>query len=88
MGLDTVELVMSVENQFNIEIPDNEAENIATVQQLIDYTFEKIKQESQEKILSKTEVKHLICEMISDITGIPLIKITSQHSFVNDLGMN
>ena len=36
-SLDTVELVMALEEEFNIEIPDEEAEKITTVQQAIDY---------------------------------------------------
>jgi acyl carrier protein len=36
-SLDTVELVMALEEEFNCEIPDNEAEKITTVQQAIDY---------------------------------------------------
>jgi len=36
-SLDTVELVMALEEEFNCEIPDEEAEKISTVQQAIDY---------------------------------------------------
>ena len=36
-SLDTVELVMALEEEFNTEIPDEEAEKITTVQQAIDY---------------------------------------------------
>ena len=36
-SLDTVELVMSLEEEFDIEISDEEAENISTVQSAIDY---------------------------------------------------
>ena len=36
-SLDTVELVMALEEEFECEIPDEEAENIATVQQAVDY---------------------------------------------------
>ncbi|AXP59549.1 TPA: acyl carrier protein [Haemophilus influenzae] len=36
-SLDTVELVMALEEEFNIEIPDEEAEKITTVQSAIDY---------------------------------------------------
>ena len=34
---DTVELVMALEEEFETEIPDEEAEKIATVQQAIDF---------------------------------------------------
>jgi acyl carrier protein len=36
-SLDTVELVMALEEEFKTEIPDEEAEKITTVQQAIDY---------------------------------------------------
>ena len=36
-SLDTVELVMALEEEFDTEIPDDEAEKITTVQAAIDY---------------------------------------------------
>ena len=36
-SLDTVELVMAFEEEFSIEIPDEDAEKITTVQNAIDY---------------------------------------------------
>jgi len=36
-SLDIVELVMAMEENFNLEIPDDEAENIQTVQDAISY---------------------------------------------------
>jgi acyl carrier protein len=36
-SLDTVELVMALEEEFETEIPDEEAEKISTVQSAIDY---------------------------------------------------
>ena len=36
-SLDTVELVMALEDEFDIEIPDEEAEKITQVQLAIDY---------------------------------------------------
>ena len=36
-SLDTVELVMALEEEFETEIPDDEAEKITTVRQAIDY---------------------------------------------------
>ena len=41
-SLDTVELVMAFEEEFNIEIQDSDAEKMTTVQKVIDYIKEKI----------------------------------------------
>ena len=40
-SLDTVELVMKFEEEFDIKIPDEDAEKIGTVQQAIDYIVKK-----------------------------------------------
>ena len=42
-SLDTVELVMALEEEFNIEIPDEDAEKITTVGDAIKYIEEKTK---------------------------------------------
>ena len=39
-SLDTVELIMELEKEFNIAIPDDDAENIATVGDAINYVVE------------------------------------------------
>ncbi|MDE2234400.1 MAG: acyl carrier protein [Gammaproteobacteria bacterium] len=39
-SLDTVELVMALEEEFECEIPDEEAEKITTVGQAVDYIKE------------------------------------------------
>ncbi len=43
-SLDTVELVMALEEEFETEIPDEEAEKISTVQAAIDYVNANSKQ--------------------------------------------
>lgn len=42
-SLDTVELVMALEEEFECEIPDEAAEKITTVQQAIDYVSANVK---------------------------------------------
>ena len=41
-SLDSVELVMALEEEFETEIPDEEAEKIGTVKQTIEYIVEKM----------------------------------------------
>ncbi|MEL7834358.1 acyl carrier protein [Fodinibius sp. Rm-B-1B1-1] len=41
-SLDTVELIMEFEKEFDISIPDEDAENIATVGNAVDYLQEKV----------------------------------------------
>ena len=36
-SLDTVELVMALEEEFNVEFPDEDAEKISTIQQAVDF---------------------------------------------------
>jgi acyl carrier protein len=42
-SLDTVELIMEFEKEFNISIPDEQAENITTVGQAISYIEQNVK---------------------------------------------
>ena len=42
-SLDTVELVMALEEEFETEIPDEEAEKITSVQEAIDYVNNNLK---------------------------------------------
>ncbi|MBC3209622.1 acyl carrier protein [Pseudomonas sp. SWRI111] len=41
-SLDVVELVMAMEDEFDVKIPDDAAEGIATVQQAVDYVTAQI----------------------------------------------
>lgn len=41
-SLDTVELVMAFEEEFDLEIPDEDAEKIAKVSDAVDYISEKV----------------------------------------------
>ncbi|GBC94421.1 Acyl carrier protein [bacterium HR16] len=41
-SLDVVELIMALEEEFNIEIPDEDAEGIRTVQDAVNYIEQKL----------------------------------------------
>ena len=42
-SLDTVELVMALEDEFDLDIPDEEAEKLTTVGKSIDYVLSNVK---------------------------------------------
>ena len=42
LGADLVELIMGIEEEFNIEIPDGEAEKVVTVGDVVEYIKENI----------------------------------------------
>ncbi len=42
-SLDVVEIIMGLEEEFDVEIPDEDAEKITTVQQIVNYVDEKAK---------------------------------------------
>lgn len=42
-SLDIVELVMALEEEFDIEIPDADAEKVVTVEDVVDYIKENVK---------------------------------------------
>lgn len=44
-SLDVVELIMGLETEFSVEIPDEDAEKISTVGSAVDYIDRKLKQE-------------------------------------------
>ncbi len=50
-SLDTVELIMQLEEEFGIEIPDEDAENITTVKKAVDYI-----EANQQKRMNKRRV--------------------------------
>ncbi|MEJ2635898.1 MAG: acyl carrier protein [Calditrichia bacterium] len=43
-SLDTVELVMAFEEEFNVEIPDEDAQQITTVKSAVEYLSKKMKE--------------------------------------------
>jgi Phosphopantetheine attachment site len=87
MSLDSVALIVEIENHFGISISDGEAEKISTVQDFIDCVYQKLSIEP-EKQLSKDEVSIATIEIISISTGTPLSEIKPHYSIAGDLGID
>lgn len=92
MGLDSVELLYSIEEEFGIEISNLEAEKITTVDDLVNAFYKKISISPNNKYVSqitnKYEVERIIVGIISSNMGIPINKIELHHSITNDLGID
>lgn len=52
-GLDTVEMVMAIEEEFGVEIPDEDAEQITTVGEMYDWLRRRLSETTQEECLSQ-----------------------------------
>ncbi len=83
MGLDSVELVIAVEKEFNIEIPDQVAADLDTVQKLFDYVMEQLNQQYPE--VDETLVLQDLTRLIVDQLGVKPEQVTLDAHFVNDL---
>lgn len=86
MGLDLVELVMRVEEEFEIEIPDVEAEKMITPKHVIDYV---IKQPNvRNKRLPRDLIASEVWEMIEDEGGVTRNDFDENSHFIEDMGMD
>ncbi len=88
MSLDTVELIASIEDHFEIRIPDPVAEKLNTVQDIVDCVYAMIKDRSNYREFDRENVAKVVIELISGKSGIPVHQIKLEHSITNDLGMD
>jgi len=84
MGLDSVELVMHIEEEFAIEIPDETAEQIRTVQQLHDCVLQLV-EEKTNTALNSDETMRKVIDIVVMQLGVKREKVTPEAHFVDDL---
>lgn len=88
MGLDTVELVMAIEEHFKIAISDAEAARITTPAILIDYVFAKVSKPDAKSARSWTreEVSQAIKRIVIAQLGIKESRYREDARFIEDFG--
>lgn len=90
MGLDSVEILMEIEDSFGIEIPQHEAERICTVGDLYNAVWQKLEGKYSDKDTgtSRQEMEMNINLIIADMAGLELEDITSDKKIADDLGID
>lgn len=84
MGLDTVELVMRVEKEFAIDIPNADAARLVTVGELHGYVVETLRR--QGRIESSDSVYEQLRDIICHQLGVNQENVVPSARFVDDLG--
>ncbi|SHH72945.1 acyl carrier protein [Chryseolinea serpens] len=87
MSLDTVELIINMEKHFNIAIPDQEAGQIYTVQDIVNCVYSKISARPEKAVHIK-EIEETVIRILSESSGIPANEIQLSHSITGDLGLD
>lgn len=85
MGLDAVEIVMRVEEEFEISISDEDAATIRTPRQLIDYLIARRELAGKR---SRDAVAESIWQILEGELGIRRTNFTEDSRFVEDMGMD
>lgn len=80
MGLDSIELVMEVEDEFRLHLPDEECEKVRTVDDVVDLVM-KYRPDADRRVVLQ-EVRKLTAEIVSA----PLDQVHSNSRLVEDLG--
>jgi acyl carrier protein len=81
MGLETVELVMQIEDEFGIEIPNEDAERIQTVGQLEAHVISRT-------LLDQKDVQQKVRSFVVEISGCDPRELHDEAHIIYDLGMD
>jgi acyl carrier protein len=86
VGLDSVELVLAIEDEFKIEIPDRVAENVVTVGGMYDYILVQLR--SRGEPVAETEIWNTLRDIIVEQIGVRPEKVVPTAAFIEDLGID
>jgi acyl carrier protein len=88
MGLDTVEIVLWAEKEFDLQLPDDEVSQIYTVGEYSDYLHRKLKTKHGFKpCLSNEIIFNKIKAVLINDYAISAHKITRDAKFIADLNL-
>jgi len=88
MGLETIEIVLWAEKEFNIEIPDSDASKIITLNDFASYIALATSAKHGFKAQSKKAIYEKIKQLLITQYRIPAEFIKHEAKFVTDLGLD
>lgn len=86
MGLESVEIVMAVEEEFGIRIPDERATELATVGDMLDFVLIALRQRGE--VPDEGAIWEHLRAVIVDQIGVPLEDVIPTARFIQDLGVD
>ena len=86
MGLESVEIVMAVEEEFGIRIPDERAAELATVGDMLDFVLIALRQRGE--VPDEGAIWEHLRAVIVDQIRVPLEDVTRNARFIQDLGVD
>ena len=84
MGLDIVELILTIEEEFDIELPDAEMERAQTPRDIADYIYQKY--QAYDKNKTHQSILNKVIEISIEQLNLSPDKITPDSRYVQDLG--
>ena len=84
MGLDTVELVMAVEEEFSLEIPDSEAANLVRVGDLHRFVLQTLRQRGD--AVDEDAIWKRLTDLIVAQLRVKPERVIPTARFIEDLG--
>jgi acyl carrier protein len=85
MGFDTVELVMAIEEEFGVKIPDADAERMSSVGDVASYVFEQLQRLGRTDIDADSVIERVRAVTVAQL-GVDPDVVFPWTRFVEDLG--
>ena len=92
MGLDSVEIVLELEREFKIRVPDDEAERVRTVDDLVALVIRALNASEDPPVLDDAHLRTIVFEKVRDIVaeiiGIDARRVVPSARLIEDLGVD
>lgn len=86
MGLDTVEFILDIEEEFRIKIPDSDAESLGILKELAMYIADKTNNAQYKN--KPDAVMGMLVTLLSTRYAVPIDQITPNSHLIRNLGLD